>query len=66
MMQGGTIKRVSHVSFNDVYEFYKGLRDQIDRMPDSLDVEIQYQTTMQPDGRALFSALILGRTRADE
>jgi hypothetical protein len=61
----GEIKYIGHVSDTDGLEFYKGVRRLIESMGD-LYAEIQYQTTMQPDGRALFSALVIGRLREDE
>lgn len=61
----GEIKYIGHVSNTDGLEFYKGVRRLIESMG-NLYAEIQYQTTMQPDGSALFSALVIGRLREDE
>jgi hypothetical protein len=61
----GEIKRTALASQDDAKSFYRGLNDKISEFGD-LYVEVHYQTAMQPDGRALFSALLIGRARHDD
>lgn len=61
----GEIKRTAQVSQTNIMDFYRCLNAEIGKF-DDLYVEVQYQTSMQPDGRALFSALLIGRARHDD
>lgn len=56
------IRHLAHVSNEDGNVFYDHVLNTIGRFH-GYDVEVQYQTTMQPNGKALFSALILGREK---
>jgi hypothetical protein len=61
----GGIKRTAQVSQTNIMDFYRCLNEEIGKF-DDLYVEVQYQTSMQSDGRALFSALLIGRARHDD
>lgn len=64
---GGDIKYLAHISQYTPEAFYEGLGEQIEECcRQDLYTEIQYQTTMEPTGRALFSAIVLGRTKEAE
>jgi hypothetical protein len=60
----GEIKRLSHVADVDGKSFFDKVKREIELM-DDLYVEIQYQQSIQLDGRALWSAMIIGRERND-
>lgn len=56
------ILRTSHVSQVEGAIFFAELKKEIDGMQMAgLIPEVQYQITMQQDGKALFTALIFGR-----
>jgi len=58
----GQISRTAHISIDSADAFGKHLTKSIDEMQSKgLLVEVQYQTTMQPNGQAIFSAVIFGR-----
>lgn len=64
---GGDIKYLAHVSQYTPVAFYEALGAKIeDCYRQDLYTEIQYQTTVEPTGRALFSAIVLGRTKEVE
>jgi len=56
------INKVAHISVEGADEFFATLSRYISEYEsDGMKVEIQYDTCMQPNGKALFSAVILGR-----
>jgi len=58
------INKVAHISMEGADEFFATLSRYIyisEYESDGMKVEIQYDTCMQPNGKALFSAVILGR-----
>lgn len=56
------INKVTHISTEDADEFFATISRHISEYEsDGMKVEIQYDTCMQPNGKALFSAVILGR-----
>lgn len=58
----GKIKYYAHFSQGSCDDFFGKLERHItEAQAQSLNVEVQYQTTMQPDGQAVFSAILLGR-----
>jgi hypothetical protein len=60
----GEIKYMTHISQDDPDKFFRCVKQAVDSGDyHDLYVEIQYSTAMQPDGRCLFSALIIGRVR---
>lgn len=63
----GKIARHAHISFDDTKTFFESLTEHI-REFNKLGyfTEIQYQTSMQLNGKALFSAIILGREKEAE
>lgn len=61
----GKIEMVAHISIEGANEFFAELRNRISEYESKgLVVEVQYNTCMQPNGIALFSAVILGRKKA--
>jgi len=60
----GAIAMSAHVSNVDGNGFYHDVAKCINEMQGiNLEIEVQYQTTMYPNGIALYSALILGREK---
>lgn len=58
----GQISKTAHISIDSANAFGKHLVERIDEMQsEGLLVEVQYQTTIQPNGQAIFSAVIFGR-----
>lgn len=56
------ISQTAHISLTSADAFGRILCGHIDEMQsEGLVVEVQYQTTMQPNGQAIFSAVIFGR-----
>ncbi|MEK4910595.1 hypothetical protein [Niallia sp. FSL M8-0099] len=61
----GEIKYFAHISQEGAESFYKAMQEIIPRVGNHY-AEIQYSTTMQPNGIALFSAIVIGREREGE
>jgi hypothetical protein len=58
----GEIRRIYHVACDDGKDFFENVKTAIESMGE-LYVEIQYQQSIQLNGKALWSALIIGRER---
>ncbi|MEH7521719.1 hypothetical protein V7149_00330 [Bacillus sp. JJ1503] len=59
-MVNGKIKNFTHVAQENADVFFEKVSKRLQELA-NLDVEVQYQCTMQPNGVALFSAVIIGR-----
>lgn len=57
----GEVRYIAHISQDNPTQFYRSLKSKIEEVPSNLYAEVQYHTTIQPNGKALFSAIILGR-----
>lgn len=56
------IKYIAHISVEGANEFFDALKSKVaECQSDGYSVEVQYQTEMQQNGAALFSAVVLGR-----
>lgn len=60
----GEVGYFSQVMNYDPEKFYADVQEQLAKCED-FQPEVHYQMTMQPNGRALQSALIIGRVRRD-
>jgi hypothetical protein len=58
----GEIKYMSHVANDNARTFYEHVKEAIEKAGE-LYVEVQYQQSIQLNGKALWSALIIGRER---
>lgn len=63
----GEIRRFCTISKSNVTQFHADVMKALnDEKFHGLYVEIQYSTAMQPDGRCLFSAILIGRVPAPD
>lgn len=55
------IKYLGHISNVDGATFHAELKKMLEEQPAHREIELQYQTSMQPNGDIVFSVLVVSR-----